>query len=112
MPKKLFIQTFFPKKDVAKALRIYRRHHTRSLLRYARLMAYAQKLLYFLKKNDRIIAIASNRPKYFTGIILKKLKIKRYIDAVACAGELRNKKPSPWLLNAVIKRFGIAMTKQ
>jgi HAD superfamily hydrolase (TIGR01549 family) len=101
----IFIKTFFPLKDFKKALKIYQTHHKESILRYVKLLPYAKWLLYFLKRKKKIVAIASNRPKSFTNLILKKLDIKKYIDLVICADEINALKPNPKILNIILKKF-------
>jgi HAD superfamily hydrolase (TIGR01509 family) len=102
---KRFMRTFFPRKEFTKALRIYRKHHKRALARFTSLKPGAKEMLYLLKKRNKIIAIASNRPQYFTNIILKALKIKKYFDIVVCADTVGGIKPNPKILYAILKRF-------
>jgi len=64
--------------------------------------------LNFLKKNKKIIAVASNRPKAFTILILKKLSTRKYFDMVLCADEINSHKPSPKILNNILKRFSLS----
>ena len=105
---KNFINTFFEEKDIKKALKIYRNHHKKSIFKYAKLKKDALSLLNFLKKNKKIIAVASNRPKAFTILILKKLSIRKYFDMVLCADEINSHKPSPKILNNILKRFSLS----
>jgi phosphoglycolate phosphatase len=102
---KNFVAQFVKKADVPEALTIYRQHHAESIREYSRLKPYAKKLLLFLKRIYKNVAIASNRPKKFTDIVIKSLGIEQYIDFVLCADEIRKLKPHPKLLNTVMKRF-------
>lgn len=104
---RIFIETFFPKKDIKKALELYRNYHRKDLLLYTKLRPYAKKLLSTLKHKNKIIAIASNRPRYFTNIILKKLNIASYLDIVCCADEIRSLKPNPRILKIILKKANI-----
>lgn len=104
---RIFIQTFFPKKDIGVALKLYRQRHKNDLLWYLRLRPSALTTLRALKKRNKLIAIASNRPRYFTHIILRRLRIQRYFDSVLCADQLSTRKPHPKILNSLIKRFGV-----
>ncbi|HIE36148.1 MAG TPA: HAD family hydrolase [Candidatus Omnitrophica bacterium] len=101
----IFIKTFFPLKDFKKALKIYQTHHKKSVLRYVKLLPYTKRLLYLLKRKKKIVAIASNRPKSFTNLILKKLDIKKYIDLLVCADEINSLKPNPKILKIILKKF-------
>lgn len=106
---KRFMQTFFSKKEFTKALTIYRRHHKTSLIRLAALKPGAKEMLYLLKKRNKIVAIASNRPQRFTNVILKALKIRKYFDLVVCADTIRGIKPNPKILRAILKRFKLSV---
>jgi len=100
-----FVSRFVEPKHVYKALKIYRKHHAKALLKYSKLKPYAKQLLFFLKKMHKSVAIASNRPRKFTDIIIKGLFIDRYLDLVLCADEIKKLKPHPKLLNTLIKSF-------
>jgi phosphoglycolate phosphatase len=104
---KRFIASFFPEKDEKKAIEIYRMHHKKSLLRYSKPRPYARQLLYALKRRKKIIAIASNRPTYFTNLIIKKTGIGKYIDFVLCADKINSLKPKPKILNMIMRRFRV-----
>lgn len=105
---RLFIKAVFPKEDIKKVLKIYRIHHAGALLRHVKLRPYAKRLLYTLKRRKKCLAIASNRPYYFTNIILKKLGIKKYFNLVLCADQINSLKPNPRILNMIVKRSGFA----
>jgi len=102
-----FILTFFKEKDVLKAFKIYRARHKKDLLSSAKTIPYAKLLLRRLKSLGKYVAIASNRPREFSDIIIKKTKIKKYIDYVLCGDEIKSLKPSPKILNEIIKRFKV-----
>jgi HAD superfamily hydrolase (TIGR01549 family) len=102
-----FVETFFPKEEVERALATYRRHHEKALLRHARLYPRARKVLSLLRRRKKIVAVASNRPAYFADILLRKLDIKKYFHAVYCGDELKSYKPKPKILQVILKRFGI-----
>jgi len=105
---RLFMRSFFPAKDMEKALKLYRPHHAKALLKYTRLRPYAKKLLYTLKREKKLLAIASNRPYYYTNIILKTLGIRKYFDVVLCADQINSLKPDPKILHIIIKKMGVS----
>lgn len=105
---RLFMKLFFREEDIERALDVYRPHHAKALLRYTRLRPYARKLLYTLKRKNKLLAIASNRPHYFTNIILKKLGIRKYFDIILCADQINSLKPNPKILYIIIKKLGVA----
>lgn len=102
---KNFIKTFFSKPQADEALRVYRQHHKKSLKKYSRLKPYARMLLYRLRRRKKNLAIASNRPSYYTNIILRSLDIKKYFDCVLCADQIKSLKPNPKILNKILKKF-------
>ena len=108
---KKFIKIFFRQEDEKKALAIYRNHHKKSLLKFSKLKPKARKLLYTLKRRNKILAIASNRPRPFTGVILNKLGIKKYFDIVLCADQIKALKPNPKILNIILKKFKVKREK-
>jgi len=105
---RLFMRSFFPAKDMEKALKLYRPHHAKALLKYTILKPYAKKLLYTLKKEKKLLAIASNRPYYYTNIILKTLGIRKYFDVILCADQINSLKPDPKILYNIIKKLGVS----
>ncbi|MDD3295747.1 MAG: HAD family hydrolase [Candidatus Omnitrophica bacterium] len=100
-----FIKAFFSAKDNLQALRIYRRHHKKVLLDLCSLRPGAREVLEALKRKGKIICVASNRPLRFTEILLKKLKIKKYFNAVYCADKIKSLKPAPKILLVILKHF-------
>lgn len=102
-----FIRQFVKSKDAEAALRIYRKHHKKSLIKYTKLNPYVISLLSCLRRRGKIIAIASNRPVKFTNIILRHLDIIKYIDFVLCADQVGHLKPNPKIINTIINKFKI-----
>ncbi|MFH1875543.1 MAG: HAD family hydrolase [Candidatus Omnitrophota bacterium] len=103
---KHFMEMFFKKNEFRRALRIYRVHHEWSLARYTRSKSGAKRMLYLLKKRNKIIAVASNRPARFTDIIVRHLDIKKYFDGIWCADKINGTKPDPKMVHAILARFG------
>jgi phosphoglycolate phosphatase len=104
---KNFIRDFFKNPDVTKALRIYRSRHKKSLLKYARVIPGVRRSLRLLRKKGFKLAIASNRPKKFTDILLGSLALRPYFDVVACGKSKEDLKPSPKLLRKVMDKLGV-----
>jgi len=103
----LFVKKFFKPQDVKKALRIYRSHHKESLVKYARRMNFSLTLLKQLKKKHKLVSVVSNRPLVFTELLLRKLKLRRYIDSVVCPQKRSQIKPHPYMLEVTLKKFNI-----
>ncbi|MCX7927202.1 MAG: HAD family hydrolase [Candidatus Omnitrophica bacterium] len=102
------LKPFVPKQLLDKALRIYRKHHAKSLLKYSRLMPGARTLLLFLKKRGYQLAVASNRPTKFSLLVLKHLKIKKFFVSVLCADKVVLPKPYPDILLGLIKKLKVS----
>lgn len=102
-----FIRVFVKEEDVKEGLRIYRRHHKTSLVKYPRVIPKARRILELLKKRNYKLAIASNRPPKFSNILIKYLGLKKYFDLVICAKDKNEIKPKPDLLHRIIRKLNI-----
>lgn len=102
---KSLLKPFIRRKDLKRALAIYRKHHARSLLRGTRPYPGVSRVLKRLKSKKMFLAIASNRPTKFTLIILRHLKLKRYFNKILCADKLKARKPNPRILKEIMKSF-------
>ncbi len=99
------LKPFIKSADLAKAVSIYRRHHSAALLKGSRLFPKVKSLLAYLKTKGYKLAVASNRPTKFSRILIRHLKIDRYFDYMLCADKLKNGKPHPQILNKIIRHF-------
>jgi len=99
------LRSFIKIKDLKRALFIYRHHHKTSLLRGVHLFPKVDKLLVYLKDEGYYLAIASNRPTRFSGILIRHLGLTGYFDYVLCADKLRHIKPHPEILEKIMQRF-------
>ncbi|RJP29557.1 MAG: HAD family hydrolase [Candidatus Omnitrophota bacterium] len=90
-----------------KALSVYRKHHSKALLSGSRLFPQTREVLRGLKEKGYLLAVASNRPTRFSGILIKHLRIDRYFDYVLCADKLKRGKPDPLILNKIMKRLHV-----
>lgn len=92
-------------KDLVKIVKIYRRHHKKSLLKYSRALPGTARVLKYLKKKKYKLAIASNRPTEYCWIILRRLDLEKYFDYVLCADKIKHIKPHPQILFRIMKHF-------
>jgi phosphoglycolate phosphatase len=99
------LKPFVLRQDLGRALRLYRKHHKHSLLKYSRLYPYVRLLLGRLQARGYKLAVATNRPTKFSLILLKHLRIFDYFDYVLCADKLKQGKPNPEILNKIIKEL-------
>ena len=100
-----FIQAFFKEADVEAALKTYRSHHKRALVKYSTIQPGAKRVLRILGKRGYKLAVASNRPKKFSNILLRSLGLKDYFSVVMCGKSKEDIKPKPTLLLAIMRRF-------
>lgn len=100
-----FIRNFFGKRDIERAVVLYRGHHARTLLKHSRVLRGAKTVLRALKRKGCRLAIVSNRPDPFCGILLDHLDLAGYFDMILCARHRREIKPSPVMLRRVMRRL-------
>ena len=91
--------------DLGKVVRIYRRHHARSLRNGSKLLPGARRLLNVLRRRNLKMAVASNRPTRFSHIVMEHLDIRSYFDYVLCGDKLPKAKPDPDILFRILKKF-------
>ena len=108
---KNFIVRFVKRKDVETALAIYRKHHQSDLLKYSHTIPEAKKVLTRLKARKYKLAVASNRPGRFSGVLLKHLGLKKYFDMIVCARNKEEIKPKPKLLLDIIGKLKISKSE-
>ncbi|MDD5292271.1 MAG: HAD family hydrolase [Candidatus Omnitrophica bacterium] len=105
---KALLAPFVGRKYADRALKIYRKHHQKSLTEKSRFMPYAKRLLDYLNKKGYKLAIASNRPNKFSHILLRHLKIKSFFDYILCKDEIRFGKPHPSILKKIMRKLGVS----
>ena len=101
------LKPFVRRNDLARAIKVYRTHHAKALLKKVRIMPHARPLLSCLKNKGMKIAIASNRPTKYTHLILKALGLDKIFNKVLCADRLKFGKPNPLILNKITRQLGV-----
>jgi len=101
------LKLFVNRRDLPRAIRIYRKRHVWSLKHYSRLMPGVLDVIKILKKEKAFISVASNRPTRFAHIALKALHVEKFLDKVLCADKIRFRKPHPLILNKLIRHFKV-----
>jgi phosphoglycolate phosphatase len=101
------LKPFIEKKDLEKAILIYRKHHQVALLKESYLFPNAGAVLAYLKNKGYKLAVASNRPSRFSWILIRHLRIAKYFDYVLCADKLKHIKPHPEILSKIIQKFSL-----
>ncbi len=104
---KNLLEPFVAKRDLDKALLLYRRHHKSALIAYSRVYKYVYILLGRLKNKGYKLAVASNRPTKFSWILLRHLRLEKYFDYVLCADKLEKGKPDPRILIKIMEKFRV-----
>ena len=99
------LKPFVAAKDLKKTLSIYRSHHKQALVKYSRLMPGAKTALAYLKNKKYKLSVASNRPTKFSHILIRRLKLDKYLDIVLCADKLKQGKPHPEIINRIMRKF-------
>ncbi|MBU1905374.1 MAG: HAD family hydrolase [Candidatus Omnitrophica bacterium] len=101
------LEPFLKKKDLKEALSIYRMHHQAALLKGSRVFPWAKKALRRLKSAKYKLAVATNRPTKFTGILMDHLGLTKYFNYVLCSDVLKRGKPDPEILRKIMQRFNL-----
>jgi len=102
---KQLLAPFIKKRDMPKAIFLYRAHHKKALLKYSHLFANVKYVLNYLKKKGYKLAVASNRPTKFSLILIRHLGIEKYFDYCLCSDRLKHGKPNPEILRKIIMKF-------
>ncbi len=97
------LKPFVKAGNLKKALLIYREHHRRSLKVNSCLLPGAQRVLSYFKSKNYLLAVASNRPREFSDIVLRHLKIYKYFDYILCADQIKRPKPYPDIIKRIVK---------
>ncbi|MBL7130062.1 MAG: HAD family hydrolase [Candidatus Omnitrophica bacterium] len=108
---KTLLIPFVGKKNLKLALKIYHKHHKKSLREKTTFMPYAKRLLVYLNKKKYKLAVASNRPAKFSDILLKHLNIKEFFDYVLCKDQIKFGKPHPSILNKIMQKLKVSRQK-
>ena len=104
---KQLLKPFVAQSDLDKVLKVYRKHHKTSLVKYSRVFPGVVRLLSGLKAKGYKLAVASNRPTRFSLILLRHLGLKFYFDYILCADRLKAGKPNPQILHKIIDKFSL-----
>ena len=102
------MKKFFSDQEVPEARQIYREHHRVNLAGKISLLPGALALLRNLKAKGKLLAVASNRPAETASLLLKILEIEVYFDRVLTGEEVRQPKPAPDILIALLDYFQVS----
>ncbi|MDD5595221.1 MAG: HAD family hydrolase, partial [Candidatus Omnitrophica bacterium] len=100
---KNLLKPFLLPKDCNRGLLVYRRHHKKTLLKDSKLYPGVRRLLIYLKSKGYFLAIASNRPLFFSRILIKHHGLEGYFSSIVCSDTLKQGKPHPQILQRIIE---------
>lgn len=92
------VQTFTGEALIDQAIGVYRAHHADALRRGSSLLPGTMEILTYLKQQGYLLAVASNRPKVYSLIVMEHLTILPFFDCVFCGDEMKRPKPDPEIL--------------
>lgn len=101
------LRPFVEEENLRKAVLLYRAHHKKSLKIKSQLLPAAKKVLEYLRKKKYKLSVASNRPREFSDIVLRQLKIKKYFDYILCADQIKRPKPYPDMIYKIMEKFSV-----
>jgi len=100
------IKQFFKKEDRDNALKIYRETQKQYINKEnVKLQKGAKEILLLLKEKKIKITIATNRNKFAANLILEKLNITNYFDLIFTSDDVKEKKPSPEIIEKIYEKF-------
>jgi HAD superfamily hydrolase (TIGR01509 family) len=100
------VRQFVKPEDLNAVLNTYRAHHRSVLPGRVRFLPGVEQLLSYLKSKDILVALATNRPRPFTEIIVKDMGLDQHLHDMICGDEVESPKPSGDMLRIVMDRLG------
>jgi 2-phosphoglycolate phosphatase len=98
---------FVSQEDAAKTLELFRAHHRVALKTGTKFLPGAQAALEALKGHGYQLALATNRPRFSTDVILETLSARDFFHHTICADQVPNAKPEPDLLHHIMAQLGL-----
>lgn len=102
------VQAFVGPERVEEAMPLYREYHAQALLRGSSFLPGAREVLEKLKAQGYRLAIASNRPKRFSLIVMEHLGMVHFFDRILCGDELERAKPHPDILLQLMSEWSVS----
>ena len=102
------VEAFVGPSRIEQAMPIYREYHAKALLRGSSFLPGALETLKELKTQGYRMAIASNRPKRFSMIVMEHLGMAHFFERILCGDEFERGKPYPDILFQLIREMAIA----
>lgn len=86
---------------VQEAMQIFKKHYSENLLETTAPYQGAYRVLSHLRKTKQL-ALATNKPLYYTKPILEELEMNGYFDLVIGGDSVEKKKPHPEMLEKIL----------
>jgi len=102
------VEAFVGPSRIEQAMPIYREYHAKALLRGSSFLPGALETLEELKAQGYRMAIASNRPKRFSMIVMEHLGMTHFFERILCGDELERGKPYPDILFHLIREMKVS----
>ena len=102
------LKMFIRDQDLPVAKEIYRQHHQSNLYGKVFLMPGSLTLLQNLRTKGKLLAVATNRPRDTALLLLEILGIVDYFDRVLAGEEVKNPKPAPDIILALLEYFQVS----
>jgi len=106
-----FVDGIFPeqvKKHGMKAvIKKYREIYDRKYMQGLIIFPGVRETLAFLHKKGIKLAVVSNKLKRYVVEINKKVGIHKYFDTVLGSADVKRKKPDPYPINLLVKKYGV-----
>ncbi len=100
------LEQTIPGGQLAEDLACYRAHHPSVIIPLTQLLPGARELLLALHRRQVKIGLCSNKPRFFSEMILKHLELAPLFAAVLGPEDVPRPKPAPDMLLAAVERLG------
>jgi phosphoglycolate phosphatase len=101
------MESILPGIDPEVAARLYREHHPTVMGSHTRLLPGVANGLAALKAAGIKLGVCSNKPSYFTRILLGLLRIDAYFDVVFGPDDAGAVKPDPAMIDKALAHLGV-----
>lgn len=106
-----FIAGIFPaqckKHSMDSMIKTYRRIYDKKYMTGLIIFPGVKETLAYLHKKGIKLAVVSNKLKRYVVEINKKVGIQKYFDVVLGSADVKRKKPDPYPVNLLVKKYGV-----
>jgi phosphoglycolate phosphatase len=106
-----FIAGIFPRQQKTHSMkgmiRDYRRIYDKKFMKGLIIFPGVKDTLAYLHKKGIKLAVVSNKLKRYVVDINKRVGIQKYFDTVLGSADVKRKKPDPYPINLLVKKYGV-----